>query len=202
MKQTSDPNHRNYVGSGDSSAEFENSPPRPKVGEPFSPYYQFHVLPMPDSLLQSRDLPAGAKLVYGRLCRYAGKNTYCWPTPATLAAEVGLGERQVQKHLDLLERTGYIRRKRRFGSDGGQMSNHIILIWHASFKDTDCLGSLGHQEQAQVVNKQTKRLAQTRKQRLARERALAPFTSKNGSIKFGDLRMYVASGGAMGRETK
>jgi hypothetical protein len=46
---------------------------RPKVGEPFIPYRRFYVLPIPDLLLQSHELPAGAKLVYGRLCRHVGK---------------------------------------------------------------------------------------------------------------------------------
>jgi hypothetical protein len=107
--------------------------PRPRVGEPFSPMRRFHVLPMPESLLRSQ-LPAGAKLVYGRLCRYAGEKNYCWPTPATLAAEVCLGKRQVQNHLRLLEQERFIRREARFENDA-QTSNRIVLLWHESFND-------------------------------------------------------------------
>ena len=71
----------------------------PKIGEPFSPYERFHILPMPDSVLRSEELSPGAKLLYGRLCRYVGKNLFCWPAVATLAALLGVGERQIQNYL-------------------------------------------------------------------------------------------------------
>jgi hypothetical protein len=106
---------------------------RPKVGEPFIPFKQFHVLPMPDSLLQS-ELPAGAKLIYARLCRFAGKKNFAWPTPETLGREVGLCKRQTQKHLRTLERKGFIRREERF-IDGSQTSNHYVLLWNQLLED-------------------------------------------------------------------
>lgn len=187
MKQISDHNQRNDTGSRGSPTESQNNSKkpqrsRPRIGEAFSPYKRFHVLPFPDSLLQSTEFPAGAKLVYGRLCRYAGQKSFGWPTPATLGAEVGLGERQVQKYLDLFEIEGYIRREQKFGSDGRQMSNNIVLLWHASFEDED-----GPSKESDHEGKQTDReLAK----RIAREQALAPFISEDGSIKIGDLRLY------------
>lgn len=59
MKQSPKPNGFNF---GD---------PPPKVGDPFIPFKRFHVLPMPDPLLESHEIPPAAKLVYGRLCRFA-----------------------------------------------------------------------------------------------------------------------------------
>jgi hypothetical protein len=105
----------------------------PKVGESFIPWKRFHVLPMPDSLLSS-ELPAGAKLIYGRLCRHAGKKDFAWPTPATLGAEVGFGERQTQKHLRTLERKGFIRREEQFRG-GAQTNNRYVFLWNQFLED-------------------------------------------------------------------
>jgi hypothetical protein len=107
---------------------------RPSVGKPFIPYKRFHVLPMPDSLLQSTEVPPAAKLIFGRLCRYAGRKNYSFPTPATIGAEVGLGERQVQKLLSILQSKGFLRREAQF-RNGKQISNRIVLLWHQTFED-------------------------------------------------------------------
>lgn len=67
--------------------------------ERFNPYTQFTGSWLPTWLLQRRELSPGAKLVYARLARYAGKRGVAFPRHATMAAEVGLSERQVRTYL-------------------------------------------------------------------------------------------------------
>jgi hypothetical protein len=77
---------------------------------------------IPEALVRSGLVSAGAKLAYGRLARYAGQDGMCFPAVDTLAEEVGVCGRQVQKYLAELEKL--IRRRARF-SDGAQTSNGI-----------------------------------------------------------------------------
>jgi len=107
--------------------------PRIQVGQPFNPYKLFKGIFIPEPLVRSRDISAGAKLIYGRLARYAGKDGKCWPAVATLAAEIGLGARQTRKYLAELERKGLTRRISRF-KGGAQISNTFEFLGHPLFK--------------------------------------------------------------------
>jgi hypothetical protein len=64
----------------------------------------FKGLLVPEALAQRDQISAGAKLIWGRLARYAGKDGQCHPSVKTLGTEVGLGERQTQKYLHELEK--------------------------------------------------------------------------------------------------
>ncbi len=66
---------------------------------------------LPLSIVRS-DLPQSAKLLYGRLLLYAGKNGRCNPSHATLGAEIGVSPRQVSKLLASLSAAGLISWKR------------------------------------------------------------------------------------------
>jgi len=81
-----------------------------------------------------KGLAPGAKLVYGRLVRFNGKDNSCWPAVPTLAAELGLSERMVQKHLNALESQGFIRREKRF-RHRAQTSNQFTFLWHRIFDE-------------------------------------------------------------------
>lgn len=107
-------------------------PARPKIGEPFNPWRRFHGSWIPEPMSRYPGLPPGAKLVYGRLLRYAGEDGQCWPAVPNLAAEVGLGERQVQNHMNALETQGFIRRIKRF-LGGAQQTNDHKFLWHEIF---------------------------------------------------------------------
>lgn len=107
---------------------------RPKIGEPFNPWKRFRFLPVPEAMARYKGLPPGAKLVFGRLLRYAGRDSLCWPSVPKLAEEVGLGVRQTQKYLTALESQGFIRRERQF-RDGAQTSNHFTFLWHRIFDE-------------------------------------------------------------------
>ena len=63
-----------------------------QLGEPFNPYGLFHGVFIPEAVCKYHGLSPGAKLIYGRLCRYAGKDGYVYPAVGTLADETGMGE--------------------------------------------------------------------------------------------------------------
>ena len=101
-------------------------------GEPFNAYRMFNGLYIPEGLARCHWISAGAKLVWGRLARYAGENGRCYPTVKILAAEIGLGERLGQKYVAELERASLIRRVSRF-DHRSQMSNEFEFLWHEMF---------------------------------------------------------------------
>jgi hypothetical protein len=78
----------------------------------------------------------GAKLIYGRLCRYAGKDGYVYPAIGTLADETGMGETQARTYLKELENGRFIsvdRENRHYRNDGSGGSNRYVFLWHAAF---------------------------------------------------------------------
>jgi len=58
--------------------------------------------------LPHRTLRAEGKLCYGRLCRYAGKRGLAYPKAKTLAGELGLSVRSIERALHQLRRVGLI----------------------------------------------------------------------------------------------
>jgi len=99
------------------------------VGQPFNPFRVFNGIFIPEALVRSKELSAGAKITYGRLTRYAGENGECYPAVPRLAAEIGMGERQTQRYLAELERKKFIRRLPRVLGHG-QTSNAYVFLWH------------------------------------------------------------------------
>jgi len=110
------------------------SAPALQVGQPFNPFGLFTGIFIPDALVRSPTLSPGAKLVYGRLARYAGQDGKCYPAVDTLAAEIGLGGRQVQRYVAELERAHLIRRVIRYAGRA-QASNGFEFLWHEMFQD-------------------------------------------------------------------
>ena len=98
-------------------------------GEPFNPYHMFTGLFIPEGLVRCSSIRMGAKMAWARLARYAGADGRCYPAVKTLAAEIGVGERQAQRYLTELERAKLIRRTCRF-ADGAQTSNGFEFLWH------------------------------------------------------------------------
>lgn len=103
-----------------------------EVGQPFNPFGLFNGIWIPEVLAKARGVSAGAKIIYGRLTRYAGPNGKCYPSVPTLAAEVAMSVRQTQKYLAELEAFELIRRVPRI-SDSGQTSNAYVFLWHRIF---------------------------------------------------------------------
>lgn len=101
-----------------------------RVGQPFNPFGLFNGIWIPEVLVRAKGISPGAKLVYGRLARYAGRGGDCYPAVSTVASEVGLKARQTQRYLAELEGMELIRRVPRI-SGSGQGSNVYVFLWHA-----------------------------------------------------------------------
>src|SRR5450755_3329406 len=80
-----------------------------QLGESFNPYGLFTGIFMPEAICKYRGLSPGAKVIYGRLCRYAGKDGSVYPAVNTLADETGMGETQTRTYLKELENGLFIR---------------------------------------------------------------------------------------------
>lgn len=68
----------------------------------------------------------GAKLVLLALCDFADESWSCFPGQATLAEKTSQGERTVRRHLEWLEKEGFIVSRARF-SDGRRTSNRYTI---------------------------------------------------------------------------
>ena len=72
------------------------------------------------------DLPYRARTVYMYLRDRAGGGS-CWPGVKTIAHDLHLSPRTVQRALNDLERAGYIQRQRRHRENGSCTSNLYII---------------------------------------------------------------------------
>jgi hypothetical protein len=104
----------------------------------------FNGIWVPESLLKYPDLPPSAKLLYGRLARFAGEDGRCFPSVETLAAELGMTVRQIQRLIGKLCTAGFLRRDLRYRPNGSQTANAYVFLYHASLApfpvttDRDC----------------------------------------------------------------
>jgi DNA-binding transcriptional regulator YhcF (GntR family) len=105
-----------------------------RPGDAFNPYRMFTGLFIPEGLARGDLISPGAKLAWGRLARYAGQDGQCYPSVKTLAAEIGVGERQTQKYLVELEKARLIRRRSCFVGRA-QTSNTFEFLWHEIFEE-------------------------------------------------------------------
>jgi hypothetical protein len=110
-------------------------------GQRFNPFRRFAGIYIPEAVCKYRGLSAGAKLIYGRLCRYAGENGSAYPAISSLANEIGIRETQARAYIKELEKKRFIevdRENRRYRKDGSGGSNFYFFLWHAAF--TGALG--------------------------------------------------------------
>jgi DNA-binding transcriptional MocR family regulator len=92
--------------------------------------------PIPNTILRRTDLSHGAKLCCARLIQYAGKNNQAFPKLPTLAEELGMSVRAVQRFLTELESHGLIQTQRRGrGQSNAYVLDKSILI-HRQYFDT------------------------------------------------------------------
>ena len=82
-------------------------------GKPFNPYKHFHNAWVPTSLLSAEGLSDGAKLLYGLLRKYAGKDGNCFPLQRTLALNMRRPERTIRKYLRELRKAQLVKTVRR-----------------------------------------------------------------------------------------
>src|ERR1022692_2547842 len=82
---------------------------KPTIGESFKRYGLFNGTFIREAICQYRGLSQGAKLIYGRLGRYAGKDGAAYPSPGRLARELGIMGRQARAYLRELERKRFLK---------------------------------------------------------------------------------------------
>jgi len=68
---------------------------------------------VPNFILESKEISAGAKLIYTMLLKYARELEECFPGQNRLARDMGNGERSVRRWLGELEKVGLINIKQR-----------------------------------------------------------------------------------------
>ena len=69
------------------------------------------------------DLPHRARSVYMYLRDRSDAERKCWPGINTIAADLKLSRRTVQRALSDLEKLGYVKRNERFRDNGSRTSN-------------------------------------------------------------------------------
>jgi len=73
------------------------------------------------------DLPHRAVTVYMYLKNRAGKEGQCFPAISTIATDLKLSKRTVERALADLEKAGFVKRTARWRARGGQSSNLYVL---------------------------------------------------------------------------
>ena len=78
---------------------------------------------VPNFILESKGLSAGAKLTYAMLLKYARELDECFPGQDRLARDMGHGERSVRRWLEELRKAGLISIKQR-----GQGKSNLYTV--------------------------------------------------------------------------
>ena len=78
------------------------------------------------SIYADPELPHRARTVYMYLRDRAGGGS-CWPGVKTIARDLRLSPRTVQRALSDLEHAGYIRRENRYRENGSRTSNLYVI---------------------------------------------------------------------------
>ena len=113
-----------------------------KVGQRFNPFRLFTGIFIPEVVCEIKDISVGAKLVYGRLCRYAGERGEAWPAIETLAENLGISESTCRRCVQELEDYKLIEREFRTG--------HSTVYY---FLGHDCFNMKpGEQAKAVLIN--------------------------------------------------
>lgn len=89
------------------------------------PFRLFFGSVVPNWLMCRPEIQPGAKLCYGRLAQYEGKEGDCFVSVETLAGELGIGIRQARRYLQELENFQLIYRMPRTAT-----TNTIIFLLH------------------------------------------------------------------------
>lgn len=100
----------------------------PKIGDRFNPHRMFDGAFIPECICQYRGLSPGAKLAYGRFCRFAGKNGEVFPSMATMGREIGCSESQARSYVKELIDAAFVEIER----ESGRVNTYYFL-WHPAF---------------------------------------------------------------------
>jgi len=101
-----------------------------------------------NTVMRRTDLSPIAKLLWGRLSQFAGRNGQCFPTQYTLALELGCVPRTILRALKELEEAGLIRRK----SPSGQARIMRATTRYEFIWSTELVDPLASQTTSQLAN--------------------------------------------------
>lgn len=87
---------------------------------------------LPNGIMELTTINSSAKLIYGRLCQFAGDKGYCWPAIPTLADSVGCSETTVKNAIKELKESKLIEVVHRNSSNGDASSNLYFFLDHAA----------------------------------------------------------------------
>ncbi len=90
------------------------------------PWKKFLSSLVPNWLLCRTEISQGAKLCYGRLAQYAGKDGECFPKQRTLARELGVSTRTAREYIRELEKFHLLESER----PGLGMANRYFFLDH------------------------------------------------------------------------
>lgn len=74
------------------------------------------------STIYSEDLPHRAKAVYIYLMDRCNRDNQCWPAIGTIARELNLSRRTVERAIADLEKAGRLSKEQRWRENGGKSS--------------------------------------------------------------------------------
>lgn len=104
-----------------------------------------------NTVMRRTDLSPIAKLLWGRLNQFAGRNGQCYPTQYRLAEELGCVPRTILRALKELENAGLIRRK----SPSGQARIMRATTRYEFIWSTDLVDPLASQTRPRKARKLT-----------------------------------------------
>lgn len=85
---------------------------------------------LPNGIMTLTTIGSTGKLIYGRLCQFAGEKGYCWPAISTLAFAIGCSKTTVKKAIKELLGEKLIEVEHRFSEDGDATSNLYFFLDH------------------------------------------------------------------------
>lgn len=132
--------------------------PSYKAGQRFNPFRQFGPagIYIPESLCKYKGLSMGAKMAWGRLYRYCGKDGQVYPSVGSLGRELGVSGKQASTYVHELEakkflEVDYNNLHRRKDGSGGTPSYYFL--WHPAFQGD--LGEIRRQPRPHLPQKKT-----------------------------------------------
>ena len=111
-----------------------------KTGDVYNPYKIFVGIFIPNCIAETNKLSQSAKLCFGKLSQFSGRNGKCFPKQETLAKGIGVKSiKQIHRCLNELEKAQLIRREKPTGKDKlMHKPDAYVFIWNnALFMDEE-----------------------------------------------------------------
>jgi len=101
-------------------------------GQEYNPYKVFVGIFIPNLLIQNKNISPGAKITFGVLSQFAGKNGVCCPRQEKIAERMGVSRRQVIRYIEELKKEKLILVSRQ----GLRKPNYYKFLWRKEWTDT------------------------------------------------------------------